>query len=82
MEGDFDVVIKALKSNDASLSSFGHILASAKTLTDVNCISFSHTRRIGNVVAHYLAKHARHVIGFKVWMENVPPYLHSVLFAD
>ena len=82
LEGDSEVVIKALKSKDDSLSSFGHILASAKTLTDVNCITFSHTRRIGNAVAHNLAKHARHVIGFKVWMEDVPPHLHYVLFAD
>ncbi|XP_023923166.1 uncharacterized protein LOC112034583 [Quercus suber] len=82
LEGGSDVVIKALKRNDDSLSSFGHILASTKTLTDVNCITFSHTCRIGNAVARNLAKHARHVIGFKVWMEDVPPHLHSVLFAN
>ena len=82
LEGDSNVVINALKRNDESLSSFGHILASAKSLTDVSCITFSHTRRIGNTVAHNLAKHARHVIGFKVWMEDVPLHLHSVLFAD
>ncbi|XP_065638616.1 uncharacterized protein LOC136071366 [Quercus suber] len=82
LEGDSDVVIKALKHSDDSLSSFGHILASAKTLTDVKCITFSHTRRSGNAVAHNLAKHARHVLGFKVWMEDVPPHLHSVLIAD
>ncbi|XP_030945809.1 uncharacterized protein LOC115970295 [Quercus lobata] len=82
LEGDSDVVINALKRNDESLSSFDHILASAKSLTDVNCITFSHTHRIGNTVAHNQAKHARHVIGFKVWMEDVPPHLHSVLFID
>ena len=82
LEGDSNMVINALKRNDDSLSSFGHILASAKSLTDINCITFSHTRRIGNTVAHNLAKHARHVIGFKMWMEDVPPHLHSVLFAD
>ena len=82
LEGDSDVVINALKRNDDSLSSFGHILASAKSLTDVNCITFFHTHRIGNTVAHNLAKHARHIIGFKVWMEDVPPHLHSILFAD
>ena len=82
LEGDSDKVIIALKRNDDSLSEFGHILASAKTLTDVNCITFSHTRRIDNAVAHNLAKHARHVIGFKVWMEDVPSHLHSVLCAD
>ncbi|XP_065620311.1 uncharacterized protein LOC136063608 [Quercus suber] len=82
LEGDSDVVIKALKHSDDSLSSFGHILASAKTLTDVKCITFSHTRRSGNAVAHNLAKHARHVLGFKVWIEDVPPHLHYVLIAD
>ena len=82
LEGDSDMVIKALKRNDDSLSYFGHILALAKTLTDVNCITFSHTRRIGNAVAHNQAKHARYVIGFKVWMEDVPSHLHSVLCAD
>ena len=82
LEGDSDKVITALKRNDDSLSEFGHILASAKSLTDVNCITFSHTRRIGNAVAHNLAKHARHVIGIKVWMEDVPSHLHSVLCAD
>ena len=82
LEGDSNVVINTLKRNDESLSSFGHILASAKSLTDVNCITFSHTPRIGNTVAHNLAKHARHVIGFKVWIEDVPPHLHSVLFTD
>ena len=82
LEGDSNMVINALKRNDDSLSSFGHILASAKSLTDVNCITFSHTRRIGNAVAHNQAKHARYVIGFKVWMEDVPLHLHSVLLTD
>ena len=82
LEGDSDMVIKALKRNDDSFLYFGHILASAKTLIDVNCITFSHACRIGNAFAHNLEKHARHVIGFKVWMEDVPPHLHSVLLAD
>ena len=82
LEGDSKLVIKALKSNDESLSSFGQILASDKTITNVNCISFSHTRRIGNAVAHNLAKHARHVTCFKVWMEDVPPHLYFALLVD
>ena len=82
LEGDSELVIKALKSNDESLSSFGHILASAKSITDVNYISFSQTSRIGNAVAYILAKHARHVTGFKVWMKDVPSHLYSILLAD
>ena len=38
--------------------------------------------RSGNNVAHNLAKHARHVRGCSVWMEDVPPHLSHVLFAD
>ena len=36
----------------------------------------------GNRVAHNLAKHARHVKGLSVWVEDIPPHLYDVLFAD
>ena len=82
LEGDSANIIKTLKSEEASLSSFGHILSSAKsTMADGN-ISFSHVGRMGNMVAHKLAQHARHVRGFSVWTENVPPHLSLVLGAD
>ena len=76
------MIIKALKNEEDSLAPFGHILAAAKTSTDANCISFSHIRRLGNSIAHNLAKHARHVVGLKVWMEDVPPHLYFVLLTD
>ena len=83
LEGDSENVIKYLRSDDDSFSPFGHILAAAKATTENNgCISFSHIRRLGNSVAHNLAKHARHVRGFTVWMEDVPPHLQAVLSAD
>ena len=82
LEGDAQAVIKILNSEEESFSPFDHILASAKYLTDTSRISCSHVRRIGNFVAHNLAKHARHVSGYKVWMEDVPPHLFSVLLAD
>ena len=76
------MIIKALKNEEDSLAPFGHILAAAKTSTDASCISFSHIRRLGNSIAHNLAKHARHVAGLKVWMEDVPPHLYHVLLTD
>ena len=82
LEGDSELIIKALQNKEDSLAPFGHILAAAKTTTDVNCISFSHIRRLDNSIAHNLAKHARHVAGLKVWMKDVPPHLYSVLLTD
>ena len=40
-------------------------------------IIFAHTRRLGNVLAHNLAKH---VSGFSLWMEDIPLYLNNVYF--
>lgn len=45
LEGDSKMVIKALLSDDESYTSFGHLIANAKSFTDVlNGISFSHIR--------------------------------------
>ena len=81
LEGDSELIIK---SNEDSLAPFGHILEVAKSTTDVNRVSFTHVRRLGNAVAHNLAKHARHVAGLQVWMEDVPPtfflYCYQTMF--
>ena len=83
LEGDSEAMIKCLRSDDDSFSLFGHILAVAKATTETSCcISFSHIRRLGSFVAHNLAKHARHVRGFSVWMEDVPPHLQAILSVD
>ncbi|KAK9998542.1 hypothetical protein SO802_018145 [Lithocarpus litseifolius] len=83
LEGDLEAVINSLRSAEASLTTYGHLLESAKsTLVTSNCIAFSHIRRSGNRVAHNLAKHAKHVRGLSVWVENIPPNLYDVLFAD
>ena len=83
LEGDSINIIKALQSDDESLSPYGHILSSAKSMVVAgSSIKYSHVGRSGNNVAHNLAKHARHVRGCSVWMEDVPPHLSHVLFAD
>ena len=82
LEGDSANIIKTLKSEEASLSSFGHILSSAKSMMADGNIRFSHVGRMGNMVAYKLAQHARHVRGFSVWTENVPPHLSHVLCVD
>jgi len=69
-----EVVIKALKSDDSSLASFGTLISFAKLYMDafVSIFFFPHTQRLGNSIAHNLAKHARHVSGYLVWIEDIP----------
>ena len=76
IEGDSKVVIKAL-NNEESLATFGHLIFAARLSIDAFCnISFSHTCKQGNIIAHNLARHAS---GYLVWMEDVPPQLHNEL---
>ena len=81
LEGDSEAVINTLCSSEVSLTTYGHLLESAKSsIVNSKCIAFSHIRRSGNRVAHNLAKHARHVRGLSVWEEDMPPHLYDVLF--
>ena len=67
VEGDSKVVISALRNKEESFSSFGHLISSIKhCLVYCNCISFSHTRRPGNSVAHFLAKLVKTIDSFLV----------------
>ena len=77
------MVISALRKEEESFSSFVHLLFSIKHyLAFCNFFSFSHTRRSGNSLAHSLAKHARTIDGFSMWMEDDPPQVVDVLLVD
>ena len=65
------------KANSYSLASFGLLSQDVKCFANLfHCIRFSHVCREGNSVAHNLVRHARHVTGFQVWMEDIP--LHTI----
>ena len=73
----------ALKDDSASLASFGLLVRDSQNLAGLfNCIHFLHVGKDGNAVAHNLAIHARHVIGFSVWMEDVPIHTLVAYQAD
>ena len=75
LEGDLEIVINALNEDLHSLASFGLPIQDVKCFANLfHCIRFSHVRREGNSVAHILTRHARHVTGFQVWMEDVPSH--------
>ena len=76
LEGDLEIVMNALKDDSTSLATFGLLIRDVKTYVEqFQCISFSHVGREGNFVAHNLVRHAQHVTGFSVWMEDAP--LHT-----
>ena len=77
------MVILALRREEKSFSSFGHLISSIKHyLVSCNCIYFSHTHRSGNSVAHFLAKHVRTIDGFFVWTKDVPSQIIDVILAN
>ena len=83
VEGDSEVVIKSLNSSNVPSTSFGHIVRDIKIVsTAFSEISFCHTRRQGNKVAHSLARRACKFSPYNVWMEDVPPDILSVYLPD
>ena len=75
--------MSALRDPSLSIASFGLLVQDAQWLARFfTCISFQHVGRVGNNVAHNLARHARHVTGFSVWMEDVPIQVFTAYQAD
>lgn len=60
VEGDSQVLIDSIKSNRHSLAQFGHIVRDVQYMASqfFNEFSFSHACRLGNTVAHSLARRA------------------------
>ena len=83
LEGDSLAVINALRERVSLLTPTGLLIEDVKVLSQrFDQLLYSHTKRDGNQVAHSLAKYAIRIPNFFVWMEDVPPQLHSVLQAD
>ena len=82
-EGDVEVIIKSINNGGFLSSSFGHIIRDMKLLSSAfHNVSYNHTRRQGNRVAHRLARMACNFSPFQVWMEDVPPNVASVYLSD
>ncbi|XVF31744.1 hypothetical protein REPUB_Repub17cG0018500 [Reevesia pubescens] len=82
-EGDSSLTIDAVNSKTLDHSIAGGIVETIKLLSH-HFISFRliHVRRGGNAVAHSLAKHAKEVEDFEVWLEDTPNFLHALVLKD
>ncbi|XP_030964662.1 uncharacterized protein LOC115985912 [Quercus lobata] len=73
VEGDSEVVIKAIKEKSLLSSGWDHLLKDIHALSlSFSCISFLHVKRLGNRVAHSLARRS-FCNPLLVWMEELPP---------
>lgn len=73
----------ALVDEAVSLSSYGLLIADAKSLSqDFFQLRNSYVRREGNKVSHSLARHAITIFDFIVWMKSAPSQVDSVYQVD
>ena len=83
LEGNSEMVMIALKEGENSLALIAPFIKDALlSSSPYDKLLYSHTRRDGNKFAHSLAKHSINVSNYIVWMEDVPPSLHSIFQAD
>ena len=73
LEGDSLLVMKSLETKNAGLAPFGLLIQDSLTLSlGFSKLSYSHTKREGNLVAHSLAQLAVNNPNCVIWMEDVP----------
>ena len=83
IEGDLQVVVKALTGGFSDRSCICHIVKDCKSIMGFfQTYSFSHVRRQSNTAAHALAKRARKSSPLSVWMEFVPPDISYLVYVD
>ena len=71
LEGDSLVVMTTLKSKNTGLASFGLLLQDSLVLSSgFSKLSYFHTKREGNIVAHNLTQLAINSTNCVIWMEN------------
>ena len=83
LEGDSKTTIDKLKRKKSSLIEYGHLLDEAKEVANqMELVKFQYVQRQANKSAHNIARHARHVSEFSMWMEDDPPHLVFVIQAN
>ena len=84
MEGDCEIVVKALVEDNPSLASHERLTKDVGLFFS-NYFSkwlYSHAKREGNKVAHSLARLAINYLNYAVLIENVQPLIYHVLQDD
>ena len=80
MEGDCEIVVKALVEDNPSLASHEQLTKHVGLFSNYfSKLLYSHTKREDNKIAHNLAKLAINYPNCAVWMEDIPQLIYHVL---
>ena len=75
--------MSALNSSNPGLAPFGLLIQDTLNVaTGFSKLSYSHTKREGNSIAHNLAQLAANIPNCVIWMEDVPSNVLSFYHAD
>ena len=82
-EGDAEVIIRALLSKEVVHLEYGHVLQDSLVLAnDFRICNFVHIKRVGNLVAHFLARLAKSSNELQVWLEAIPEDMAPLVSRD
>ena len=83
LEGDSLLVMKALNFKNTGLAPFGLLLQDSLDISSrFSKLSYSHTEREGNTIAHNLAQLAFNLTNCVIWMEDIPSDVMTSYHAD
>ena len=83
LEGDSEMLHKALLEEGRNFTSYRHLVQDIVFLSHfLSAFKTSLVRRMGNKLAHSLARKSKTLNHMQIWMENVPPDLLLVVQAD
>ena len=82
-EEDVEIVTNALKDGGSNHPKFDHVINDSLVLaSDFHFCSFSHVKRLGNLVAHFLARKSKFSNELQVWIESIPDDIAPLVFRD
>nr|POE51000.1 putative ribonuclease h protein [Quercus suber] len=82
-EGDSEIVTNALRRGESNHPEFGLVILDALELArGFRSCNFVHVNRLGNSVAHFLARSSKSGNELQVWMESVPGDIAPLVSRD
>ena len=82
-EGNAKIVTNALRDGGSNHPKFGHVINDSLILaSDLRFCNFSHVKRLGNLVAHFLARKSKSSNELQVWIESVPDNIAPLVACD